>query len=51
MKVFSKGTLAKDADRVFSQSSPQRLVIITCEDWDGVQYLSNVVVTARPERF
>lgn len=51
VKVFAKGTLAKDADRLFSQSSPQRLVIITCEDWNGVQYLSNVVVTARPERF
>jgi LPXTG-site transpeptidase (sortase) family protein len=50
VKVFSKGTLAEDADRVFSQSSPQRLVLITCEDWNGYQYLSNVVVTARPQR-
>jgi LPXTG-site transpeptidase (sortase) family protein len=51
VKIFSKGTLAQDAERLFSQSSPQRLVIVTCEDWNGVQYLSNVVVTARPTRF
>jgi hypothetical protein len=23
-------------------------VLITCEDWDGSRYLSNVVVTATP---
>jgi len=27
---------------------PGRLVLITCEDWDGERYLSNVVVTATP---
>jgi LPXTG-site transpeptidase (sortase) family protein len=48
VRVYSKGRLARDAERVFSQEAPSRLVLITCEDWDGRQYLSNVVVVARP---
>ncbi|WP_435745027.1 class F sortase [Nocardioides sp. SYSU DS0663] len=48
VKVYDKGQLAEDAERLFSQDVPGRLVVITCEDWDGVRYLSNVVVTAVP---
>lgn len=47
-RVFSKGTIAEEAERLFSQEVPGRLVLITCEDWDGSRYLSNVVVTAVP---
>lgn len=47
-EVYSKGALAKDAQRLFSQSAVGRLVLLTCEDWDGYRYLSNVVVTADP---
>jgi hypothetical protein len=46
--IYSKGSLAQRAERVFSQDVPGRLVLITCEDWDGERYLSNVVVTAAP---
>ena len=47
--VFSKGTLAVEAPRIFNQDKDGgRLVVVTCEDWDGTRYLSNVVVTARP---
>jgi sortase (surface protein transpeptidase) len=46
VRVFSKGRLAQEAERVFSQEVPGRLVLVTCEDWDGSQYLSNVVVVA-----
>ena len=46
--VYGKGALAKQAERLFSQDVPGRLVLITCEDWDGSRYLSNVVVTATP---
>lgn len=46
--VYAKGSLAKQAERLFSQEVPGRLVLITCEDWDGSRYLSNVVVTATP---
>lgn len=48
VQVFSKGALAEHAERLFSQEAPGRLVLITCEDWDGSRYLSNVVVTAVP---
>ncbi len=46
--VLGKGELAARAQRVFSQEVPGRLVLVTCEDWNGVEYLSNVVVTATP---
>lgn len=48
VRVYRKGRVADDAGRLFSQESPGRLVLITCEDWDGSRYLSNVVVTATP---
>ncbi|GAA1909108.1 class F sortase [Nocardioides marmoribigeumensis] len=46
--IYRKATLARDAQQVFSQTGPGRLVLITCEDWDGTKYLSNVVVFAEP---
>ena len=48
VRVYSKGRIARDAERLFSQEAPGRLVLITCEDWDGSAYLSNVVVVATP---
>lgn len=48
-EVYTKGALSRHADRLFAQDVPGRLVLVTCEDWDGTQYLSNVVVTARPQ--
>lgn len=50
VQVFAKGTIAEQATRLFSQEVAGRLVLLTCEDWDGERYLSNVVVTARPVR-
>ena len=46
--VLGKGKLVEQAERFFDQDVPGRLVLITCEDWNGVEYLSNVVVTATP---
>ena len=46
--IYSKGSVAKHARRLFSQQVRGRLVLVTCEDWNGVRYLSNVVVVARP---
>jgi LPXTG-site transpeptidase (sortase) family protein len=46
--IYRKASLADDARRIFSQSVPGRLVLITCEDWNGVVYLSNAVVLAEP---
>lgn len=48
VQVYSKGRIARDAQRLFSQEVPGRLVLLTCEDWDGSGYLSNVVVVAEP---
>ena len=48
VRIYAKGSVAHDASRLFSQRVPGRLVLVTCEDWDGVRYLSNVVVTAIP---
>jgi LPXTG-site transpeptidase (sortase) family protein len=44
--VYAKSSLASDAGRVFSQAVPGRLVLVTCEDWNGYEYLSNTVVLA-----
>jgi LPXTG-site transpeptidase (sortase) family protein len=46
--TYRKKALAKQAAHVFNQSIPGRLVLVTCEDWDGTAYLSNVVVIANP---
>jgi hypothetical protein len=48
VQVLSKAELARRSASLFSRSGPGRLVLVTCEDWDGTGYLSNVVVTARP---
>lgn len=46
--IYRKASLAEDAQRIFSQKVPGRLVLVTCEDWNGTTYLSNAVVFARP---
>jgi len=48
--TYRKRALAKSAAKLFDQSVPGRLVLVTCEDWNGTAYLSNVVVIAKPVR-
>lgn len=48
VEIFRKGTIARRAEELFSQRVDGRLVLLTCEDWNGTRYLSNVVVTAKP---
>ena len=48
VRIYSKGRIARHAEQMFSQEVPGRLVLVTCEDWDGSRYLSNVVVVATP---
>lgn len=48
VQIYSKDSLADDAHRLFSQSVPGRLVLVTCEDWNGETWLSNAVVIAEP---
>lgn len=45
--TYRKQALARHAAKVFDQSVPGRLVLITCEDWDGTAYLSNAVIFAK----
>jgi LPXTG-site transpeptidase (sortase) family protein len=46
--TIRQGRLAERAPRLFSQSGRGRLVLVTCEDWNGEVYLSNQVVVALP---
>jgi LPXTG-site transpeptidase (sortase) family protein len=48
VEVFDKERVSRASTRLFSQGVRGRLVLITCEDWDGTGYDSNVVVIARP---
>lgn len=50
--VISKAELAERAARLFDQSGPPRLVLITCEGYDAATgtYADNVVVVAEPVR-
>jgi LPXTG-site transpeptidase (sortase) family protein len=45
---YPKQSLAKHATELFDQTTPGRLVLVTCEDWNGKIYLSNAVVIAEP---
>ena len=45
--TYRKRALAADAAQLFDQGVRGRLVLVTCEDWNGKVYLSNVVVVAR----
>lgn len=46
--TYRKRALAKQAAQIFDQSVPGRLVLVTCEDWNGTTYLSNAVAIAKP---
>lgn len=45
---YPKQTLAAEAAVVFEQSGPHRLVLITCDHWNGTTYDGNTVVVALP---
>ena len=46
--VLSKEEVARRAEEIFSQTGAGRLVVITCEDWDGKAWKSNIVTIAAP---
>lgn len=48
--TYDKTDLAKAAPQLFGQDVDARLVLVTCDDWNGEVYLSNVVVIATPVR-
>ncbi len=48
VEVYHKSELPAHAQEVFGQSGPGRLVLVSCDDWDGSVWESNVVVFAEP---
>ena len=48
VQVLPKGQIANQAEALFDQDVDGRLVLVTCEDWDGKVYHSNVVAMAYP---
>lgn len=43
---YEKGALAEEAGTLFAGDTPGRVALVTCDDWNGEIYLSNVVVIA-----
>ena len=51
VRVLSQAALARSAPRLFGQRhGAGRLVLVSCTDWNGSSYDSNVVVLGRPAR-
>ena len=50
VEIYAKGDLTERAEVLFDQSVRGRLVVVTCEDWNGSIYLSNAVVIASKPR-
>jgi LPXTG-site transpeptidase (sortase) family protein len=48
VEVLSKDEVAHNAEQIFTQSGPGRLVVITCDDWDGTVWRSNIITVAVP---
>ena len=48
VSILSKAQFARRAEKVFSSTVRGRLVLITCTDWVGQEYLSNTLVYASP---
>ena len=48
ISVLSKEQVARNAEKIFAQTGAGRLVIITCDDWDGRAWRSNIVTIAVP---
>ncbi len=49
VEVLSKDQVARNAEEIFDQTGAGRLVIITCDDWDGTGWQSNIVTIAAPD--
>jgi LPXTG-site transpeptidase (sortase) family protein len=49
--VYSKAEVAEQARKLFGQNRGHgRLVLVTCTDWNGDDYESNIIVFADPVR-
>lgn len=50
VSTYRKGTLAQESASVFAQRGESRVALVTCENWNGEMYLSNLVVIATHPR-
>jgi LPXTG-site transpeptidase (sortase) family protein len=48
VQTLSREEVATRHRELFDQGGAARLVLVTCEDWDGQAYQSSVIVTATP---
>jgi LPXTG-site transpeptidase (sortase) family protein len=46
--VLSKDDVARNAEQIFTQTGSGRLVVITCDDFDGTVWRSNIITIAEP---
>lgn len=47
--VYTRKQVAAHSEELFGQGyHPRRLVLVTCTDWDGEEYRSNIIVYAQP---
>jgi hypothetical protein len=46
--MLSKEEFTRNAEQIFDQTGPGRLVLITCGDFDGTVWRSNIVIIAAP---
>jgi LPXTG-site transpeptidase (sortase) family protein len=46
--VLSKDDFVRNAEQIFDQTGAGRLVVITCGDFDGTVWRSNIVIIAAP---
>ncbi len=47
VRYLDKQRLAEQAGRLFNPSGPSRLILVTCDQWDGAEYDGNTIVTAK----
>jgi len=47
VRYLDKERLAEQAGKLFDPTGPARLVVVTCDQWDGAQYDGNTIVTAK----
>jgi LPXTG-site transpeptidase (sortase) family protein len=48
INTLPKDQVARDAEQIFTQTGPGRLVVITCDNWDGTTWQSNIITIAAP---
>jgi LPXTG-site transpeptidase (sortase) family protein len=46
VRTYGKASFGDHAGQILSQSGPGRLAIVTCGDWNGEIFLTNIVVIA-----